>query len=231
MRITLPSLVLIICAGCGGIKWPLPLNSPPSTNDVFVLDWTGGSSPLWPDGELPPIDLSEFELDGGGTLADIPGFTGMVEDKVRLIFETAGIEVSVITGEQRWQANNVHISPVSDPDSGKTLGRGHYDPCNRSHDDSCILYAASVVDGGPCAIGEWVNIFANICAHEMAHNLGFGHAGTSELVFPPGFTELMSAGHTWTQQRGEQRFLVEQDTCPDLTNAKVPDSMPCGGTE
>ena len=40
------------------------------TPDVFVLDWTGGSSMLYADVELASVDFEAFATPDGGTLAD-----------------------------------------------------------------------------------------------------------------------------------------------------------------
>lgn len=66
------SAAVILAGGCGGPGGWFELPASPQTGgDMFVLDWTGGSSPLWKDGDLPPLDLADFRTPGE-TLADAP---------------------------------------------------------------------------------------------------------------------------------------------------------------
>lgn len=216
------------CVGQHGWFWTPGFPDIDGDSDTFVLDWTGGRNPLHPD-ELPPLDLAAFDVSGGGTLADVEGFHEMVRRQVEIILRDAGINSTVVTGEQRTDANNVHISPEAvDSDGDQVLGRGHYDPCNRRHRDSCIVYAQAIIDDDmTCSVRQWTNVFANIAAHEIGHNLGFDHPEAADVPAWTGYAELMLASQPWSARKREQRFLVEQDTCPDLSDAKyVPISMP-----
>lgn len=227
------ALAVAALQGCGGMRlFPFDLPGFPDIDgdsDTFVLDWTGGPNALWPDGDLPPMDLSEFEVESGGTLADVEGFRGMVRDEVEAILHAADIRSTVVTGEGRRGANVVHFSPEAvDEDGDQVIGRGHFDPCNRRHADSCIVYAQSIIDDGlTCSVREWVNVFAGVAAHEIGHNLGFDHVDAADLPPWTGYVELMLAKQTWGNRRLTQRILVEQDTCPDVADAKqAPISMP-----
>lgn len=216
--------------GCGAVD-DIPGLRPPTLfggHCAVVLDWTGGDSPLWVGGDLPPIDLAEFELawPSRGTLADVDGFKEMVRAEVESVLSGSGLDVTVEEGEQRPDMTVVHFSQVIDPDSDVSLGRGHLDMCNLSGQDYSIVYAAKLLDRGALSPrrlseGKWVRVFANVAAHEIAHNLGFEHV-EPEDVPESEFVELMLAKQTIFQRVREQRILVEQDTC-DLfgTGAKV----------
>lgn len=204
--------------GCGFVEDIQDLRPPTfhlEGNCTVVLDWTGGDNPIWSgDGDLPPIDLAEFELawPSRGTLADVDGFREMVRAEVESVLSGSGLHVIVEEGEQRPNATVVHFSQVVDPESDLSIGRGHFDTCNISDQDYSIVYAARLLEGNRHSEGRWVRIFANVAAHEIAHNLGFDHVELEDVPDSE-FTELMLASQTTFQRMSEQRIIVEQDTC------------------
>lgn len=185
-------------------------------NCTVVLDWTGGDNPLWDDGDLPPVDLAEFELawpSRGWTLADVDGFREMVRAEVETVLNGSGLHVIVEEGEQRRNASVVHFSQVTDPDSDTSLGRGHFDTCNLSDRDFSIVYAAKFLEERRLDEDEWVHVFANVAAHEIAHNLGYDHVELEDVPEDSEFAELMISAQTIFQRVRDQRIIVEQDTC------------------
>jgi len=216
-----------LLAGCGT---PLEDFRPPTFhlegNCTFVLDWTGGYSPIWSgDGDLPPIDLTEFRLawPDSGTLADVDGFTEMVRAEVEMVLTGSGISVMIVEGEQRANAAVVHFSQVTDPENQGSLGRGHFDTCNLSDQDYSIVYAARFLEERTVDTVGWVRTFANVAAHEIAHNLGFDHVELDDVP-ESRFTELMLATQTSFQRVREQRIITEQDTCVAFNAAKASQS-------
>ena len=181
----------------------------PDRQDTFVLDWTGGRNILHNWEELPPLDLSRFAVEGGGTLADAGDFRGMVRDEVEAILRDAGIDGDVVEGEQRPGVNVVHISSAGLA-GRKTVGLGSYDPCNCRHADFSVVYTGRWLELGRSApLAGWVNAFAGVAAHEIGHNVGLDHVEdeSGEGV------ELMSAKKTWSERQVEHRVLTEQDNC------------------
>jgi len=210
------SVSISLLAGCGTAMEDF---RPPTFhfegNCTVVLDWTGGYSPIWSgDGDLPPVDLTEFRLawPDSRTLADVDGFTEMVRAEVERVLTGSGLHVTVEEGEQRPRATVVHFSQVTDPESYKSLGRGHFDTCNLSDQDYSIVYAARFLDERRVDLVGWVRTFANVAAHEVAHNLGFDHVEPSDVP-ESRFIELMLSAQTSFQRVRKQRIITEQDTC------------------
>ncbi len=199
----------VLLHGCGTES----LRSFAYLSNTVVLDWTGGDSPLW-DGSLPPIDLAEFKLDWPDerTLADVEGFKEMVRAEVENVLNGSGLHMTIEGGEQRLGITVVHFSQVTDPKNPASLGRGHFDICNVSDQDYSIIYAAKFLEGRRLDEAEWVRFFANVAAHEIAHNIGFDHVEPGDVPESE-FTELMLVGQTTSQRVSAQRIIVEQDTC------------------
>lgn len=208
---------LLVVAGCVDLNDFRPPTFYPASNTV-VLDWTGGDNPLWAGGDLPPLDLAEFPLAWpwrGHTLADVSDFKERVRVEVESVLTASGVYVTIEEGEQRPMVSVVHFSPVLDPNNADSLGRGHLDTCNISDQDFSIVYAAYLFETRRLAADEWVRVFANVAAHEIAHNLGFEHVDPDDVPDSE-FTELMLASQTILQRMREQRILVEQDTCIEI---------------
>lgn len=212
--VVVASVILLVMIGCDSL---LPPRTCIDGDDIFILDWTGGDSDLWWtafDEPLPAMDFTQFPVQGGGTLADVDNFIEMVHAQVEVIIDATGFEVTIITGEQKAYANNVHIAQILSPENTeKRLGIGYYDPCNCYHADFSLVYAQPMA-GREASVRGWTNVFANICAHEIAHNLGFNHIDQDDAPEHVEYVELMLSPSSWEERQMEQRVIVEQDICP-----------------
>lgn len=213
MYATISVSLLVGLCGCG----LNPNGMRPQTLHLVVLDWTGGYSPFW-WGTLPPIDLAEFPLSWPwhGTLADVSGFREMVRAEIEVVLDGSGLHVTVEEGEQRPGVSVVHFSQVVNAGNEAMLGYAHFDICNMSEQDFSLIYAARLLDEGAFTVDEWTRMFANVAAHEIAHNLGFGHVNPADVPESE-FVELMIGSQTSFQRVMRQRILVEQDIC-DIFN-------------
>ncbi|MCH8251303.1 MAG: hypothetical protein IID36_02505 [Planctomycetes bacterium] len=192
------------------------------TPDVFVLDWTGGSSMLYADVELAPVDFDAFATSDGGTLADdSDALMEAVRERVaKILDDVATYGVTVVNGESDEvdAVTIVHIAQEISPDAPKEIGRAEYDPCDRQQDNAAVIFAERIAQlGGIYTVEEWISVFANVIAHEIAHTLGFGHIerSTDDLSERSLYVELMLDGHTMDEMRGAQRFLHAQTNCSD----------------
>lgn len=197
-----------------------------TTPDVFVLDWTGGSSMLYADVELAPVDFDAFATPDGGTLADdSDALMEAVRERVaKILGDLATYGVTVVNGESDEvdAVTIVHIAQEISPDAPKEIGRAEYDPCDRQHDNAAVIFAERIAQlGDVYTVEEWISVFANVTAHEIAHTLGFGHIerGTDDLSERSLYVELMLDGHTMDEMRGAQRFIHAQTNCSDAPDA------------
>lgn len=189
--------------------------------DIVVLDWTGGVSPIYPDRHFSAIDLSTFPTADGGTLADdADAFEELVRRQITRTFcDWPDMHIVVRTGEDDDLSADtiVHLTQDVQPNQGGDIGEAEYDPCNVQHDNSAIIFGERVRRlGGKYTFDEWILVFANVCAHEVAHTLGYGHIprGRSSDTARSLFVELMWDRHTMAEMRREQRFTVDQTNCP-----------------
>lgn len=189
--------------------------------DWVLLDWDGGTSPLYPSISLDPLDLAVFETPDGGTLADrADEFKERVRGQITRIFcdfPEAAIRVDHAGQERNPNATVVHLAQLVSPHGGAQIGEGEYDPCNQYHDDAAVIFGEQIRRlGGPRPLDDWVLMFANVTAHEIGHMVGFGHIlrdqqpETSRSLY----VELMLDGHTIDELKREQRFVVPQTNCP-----------------
>ncbi len=190
-------------------------------DDLVVLDWGGGLTPLHPDESFEALDLSQFPTAEGGTLADDAElFRERVREQVARIFcESDGPLVQVLHADdsQVYGTSRVFLTQALSPATAKQIGEGEYDPCNDDHDNIAILFGEQIrLLSGVYTFDEWVLVFANVTAHEVAHTLGYGHVSRSTFTAyaRSGFVELMLEAHSMDELRREQRFVVDQTHCP-----------------
>jgi hypothetical protein len=188
-----------------------------------LLDWTGGTSQIYPDEVFEGVDLALFETAEGGTLADDPeAFKEDVRRQIALIYRDMPLaSIQVVIGEDEEADTDVtivHITQELPPQGGTNIGEGEYDPCNLQRDNAALLFGGRLITlGNGYSYREWVNVFANTCAHEIGHTVGFGHVLRSEHPDTGRFLyiELMLDGHTMAELRREQRFVFELTNCPE----------------
>ena len=226
--------VVAAVAGCGSgladraatrplFLSPCPDGAPiEAAAELVILDWNGGEVPLYPDEHFDPIDLAAFDIDDGTTLADSAAiFKERVRSQVaQILCESSGPRVTVRTAEFPGEAADsvLILTQALSPGGGAELGEAEFDPCNRQHDNTAIVFGEKVRQmAGENSFDEWVMILANVAAHEIAHTLGFAHIDRRESSATQRsiFVELMLDGHTISQLRREQRFLATQSYCPD----------------
>ena len=206
--------------------------------DLVVLDWSGGVTPIYPDDDFPPLDLSTFITADGRTLADdAERFMESVRTQVQRIYcESDGpcVRVEHAADATEPAGATVYFTQAVSPVASGQVGEGEYDPCNRQHDNAAVLFGERIrLLGGAYTFDEWVNVFANITAHEVGHALGYGHVMRAEWQTAGRslYVELMLDGHTMGELRREQRFLTEPHNCPDsetVARRQVEDPNPTG---
>lgn len=187
--------------------------------DVVLLDWTGGISQIYPRQRLAGLDLSAFETTIGGTLADDAGrFKELVRVQIaQIYYDWPEATVVIIDDEDNRLVDTiVHLTQEIQPGEGRDIGEGEYDPCNRQNDNAAIIFGERIrqLAGRRHTFEEWVTVFANVCAHEIGHTLGYGHIVRREAPVADPFVELMLDKHTMAEMFRAQRFIVEQTNCP-----------------
>lgn len=190
--------------------------------DVVTLEWDGGTTPIYPRRPFDALDLAAFETADGGTLADDPElFRELVRLQVTRIFcNAAGPAIRVRHADESgpFDGNMVYLTQGSSPVAPDQIGEGEYDPCNGQYDNAAVIFGEQIRRlGGSYTFDEWVLVFANVVAHETGHMLGYGHVTRDELPEAGRslYVELMLDGHTMSELRREQRFVIDQTNCPD----------------
>ena len=202
--------------------------------ELVVLDWSGGTTSLYPNNRFDALELSAFPKSEGGSLADDANeFKEQVRLEItRILCGSPGPKVQVRHAQDTSQQvrTTIHYTQELPPDADAVIGEGEFDPCNRRHDNVAVIYGAEILwQGGTNTFEQWVHIFANVTAHEIGHTLGFGHIDREQISLSDRslFVELMLNGHTMDELRRSQRFVIEQDNCPsDLLRSRRPEEYP-----
>jgi hypothetical protein len=191
------------------------------SSDLVLLEWGGGTTPLYPSQEFEALDLSRFRTAEGGTLADDAElFKESVRLQVTRIYCDASAPPIVVRQADAGEGisgTTIYYTQVPSPLGQYQVGEGEYDPCNKQHDNVAVIFGEQIRRiGGVLSFDEWVLVFANITAHEIGHTLGYAHIARSELAVTGRsvFVELMLDGHTLGELRSEQRFTAGQVNCP-----------------
>ncbi len=167
------------------------------------------------------VDLSAFETSDGRTLGDDAGnFKELVRQEIMRIYCDRG-EVSVIVrngeDDEGPADTTVHLTQETPPNGGTDIGEGEYDPCNLERDNAAIVFGQRLLQlADNYSRDEWLHVFANVCAHEIGHTLGYGHLERTAQPEEgrPLFVELMLDRHTMAEMRRQQRLILDQTYCP-----------------
>lgn len=174
---------------------------------------------VWPD--RPPFVGNPEPIDGI-TLADFPEFRNDVRDRAQEALDKLRPQnVVVVNGEPEDYPGATVIWLSHTLELGSILGRAIRDDCNLFSADEGVIYLQAFT--GPAIMvalrpfyESWVQIFANVTAHEIGHTLGFRHPPTIAEI--PGFDLMRPASNT--SQNDRRQFLVEYagvvDEQPDM---------------
>jgi hypothetical protein len=229
-------LVALVLAGCGGVPntstnllselaaddCPGAATDKATAADAVLLEWSGGTTRIYPGEQLSGLDLAAFRVTDGGTLAEeADDFKAAVRDEVSRILcdmPTDGIFLTNTKSGLPGRVTTVYFSQMASPMGGSQIGQGEYDPCNLDHDNDAIIFGDEILALGDARpFEEWVVVFANVTAHEIGHMLGYGHV--PRVIYPasqrPAFVELMMATHTVPEMTQAQRLISDTTNCPD----------------
>lgn len=235
-------VVALILTGCGGVPntstdllseiaaddCPGAVADKATAADAVLLEWSGGTTRIYPGDQLAGLDLGAYFVTDGGTLAEeADDFKAAVRDEVSRILcdmPTDGIFLTNTKSGLPGKVTTVYFSQMSSPMGGAQIGQGEYDPCNVDHDNDAIIFGDEILALGDARpFEEWVRVFANVTAHEIGHMLGYGHV--PRVIYPasqrPAFVELMMATHTVDEMTQAQRLTSDTTNCPDDHDASA----------
>lgn len=235
-------VILLAAGGCGAMS-PLSAdgNATNSARDLagpmkVALAWQSGASSIHHGAELAPLELAEFQTTDGTTLSDVAvSFEARVRDGIEEVLLAAGLDVEVVDqadGDGQFDTVVLFTQERSARVAGR-IGEAEYDPCDREAGNTAVIYGGAILDlSHVYSVSDWVTIFVNVTAHEVAHTVGFGHVSRSSVggAGRSGIVELMLDGHTMDEMRQPQRMISEQDSCPSTTGSRAVDVMPCHWT-
>lgn len=227
------SVVTVMVAGCGTagvflsdasprVNEPsacLDAPEPANAGTLVVLDWNGGWSTMRSDKALAAFDVSTLNISDNEAATE---FQADVLNRVQLILcDLNPLDVAVIAGDSEDYpgATIVHLTSDQPLGNGKHIGQSDFDPCNDREDDAAVIWGGALAAYmPPLSYDQWVNVVANTTAHEIGHTLGFTHPSeeTVARLLPVPSEEIMRATVKPSELSGEQRFLIEQTTCPGL---------------
>ena len=229
-------MALLILWGCGAVPnantqllSEIPADDCPgaatdktTAADAVLLEWSGGTTRIYPGDQFAGLDLGAFLVTDGDTLADeTEDFKAAVRDEVsRILCEmpTDGIYLTNSKSGLPGKVTTVYFTQIGSPLGGSQIGQGEYDPCNQNHDNDAIIFGDEILALGDARpFDEWVLVFANVTAHEIGHMLGYGHV--PRVIYPasqrPAYVELMMATHTVDEMIQAQRLISDTTNCPD----------------
>ncbi|MCB9851378.1 MAG: hypothetical protein H6817_11815 [Phycisphaerales bacterium] len=196
--------------------------TPANAGTLVVLDWAGGTSRQTGERDLAGFDLSQVSFSDGTQVNDdtLAAFQSAVLARVQTILcDLDPLDVAVIAGKAADfpDATIVHLTADEPATQSKHIGQSDFDPCNAHEDDEAIIWGGALATYmPPMSFEQWVNVVANTTAHEIGHTLGFTHPSeeTVARLLPIPSEEIMRATVKPSELSGEQRFLIEQNTCP-----------------
>jgi hypothetical protein len=235
-------MALTILCGCGAVPnaatnllveiaaddCPGAATDKTTAADAILLEWSGGTSRIYPGDPLAGLDLGAFLVTDGTTLADEgEDFKAAVRDEVSRILcdmPTDGIYLTNSKSGLPGKVTTIYFPKSGSPLGGAQIGQGEYDPCNLDHDNDAIIFGDEILALGDARpFDEWVLVFANVAAHEIGHTLGYGHV--PRVIYPasprPAYVELMMATHTVEEMIQAQRLISDTTNCPEDHDAST----------
>jgi hypothetical protein len=195
---------------------------------VVSIRWDAVPSGLYPHQAFPPIDLGRFQTPDGASLSDVEAVLHeRVREEVAVILGgVTGVEVftSAEPAEPGEADTTVLMTQGLSPEGRTEIGRADYDPCDRYLGDEAVIFGEQILRlGNGYPLDEWVTLFSNVCAHEVAHTLGFGHVRRVDALAEarPAYVELMLDAHTMAEMRRPQRVLMDQDRCREAAGTQA----------